>query len=112
VKPQVGHPPAEYRYNCNKADLLALYGELKRAAAPRPASLLAGYTGGISDGVLRKRALENAIERIGRELHTQYVASYTPPAATSIAFHAIRVEVRNRSDLKVRTRAGYWSVPQ
>jgi hypothetical protein len=36
--------------------------------------------------------------------------SFTPPHADAEEFHKIRVTVRNRLDLVVRTRAGYWPV--
>ncbi|WP_321476065.1 VWA domain-containing protein [uncultured Paludibaculum sp.] len=105
-------PPKPLQSDCNKADLLALFGELKRATAPHPASLLSAYTGGSADGVLRKNAMERALEAIGSELHTQYVLTFTPPAAAEIEFHNVKVVIRGRPDLTVRTRAGYWSIPR
>ncbi len=112
IKPHPGEQVLEPQYGCDKADLLALAGELKRATSPRASNMLAGYTGGVADGVLRKRGLEDALERIGRDLHTQYVGTFTPPASAGLSFHTIRVEVRNRPGLVVRTRAGYWSIPR
>jgi hypothetical protein len=36
--------------------------------------------------------------------------SFQPPPATEAGFHTIRVVVKGRPELNVRTRAGYWSV--
>ncbi len=65
------------------------------------------------DRVLKQRGLEEAVSRIGEELHSQYSLSFTPRAEQKAEFHQIRVEVRNRPELSARTRPGYWiAAPQ
>ena len=61
---------------------------------------------------LKKSALEGTIQRIAEEVHRQYVVSFTPPTGSSGEFHSIRVAVKNRPELAVRTRAGYWALPE
>jgi hypothetical protein len=62
----------------------------------------------MENGFLRKEGLEKALERIGNDLHTQYLLSFQPDVNAAPGFHKIRVEVKGRPDLVVRTRAGYW----
>jgi hypothetical protein len=44
---------------------------------------------------------------IGREIHNQYVISYSPNNKEEGGFHELKVLV-TRPDLEVRTREGYW----
>lgn len=79
-----------------------------------PAEVFTKYTGGREFGFITQRSLEEAISKIGEELHSQYLISYNPSNKLEGGWHAIRVEVRNRSGLDIRTRTGYWlaAVPE
>jgi VWFA-related protein len=85
-------------------------GELMRLKQPDLPVLFANATGGHTLGFLKKNALEDAIQLVGEEVHRQYILTFTPQTSESPNFHAIRVEVRNRPELQVKTRAGYWPV--
>ncbi|MEO8028350.1 MAG: VWA domain-containing protein [Bryobacteraceae bacterium] len=90
-------------------DLLAPFREAFRALqGPRadPFEALARLTGGRREAFAKRTSLEDAITRIGEEIHSQYMISYTPAQGTQ-GFHEIRLEVA-RPDAIVRTRAGYW----
>jgi VWFA-related protein len=89
-------------------NLLAVFVELKRLAQTNLASAFANSSGGVETGFLRKEGLEKALEKIGTDLHTQYLISFQPDANSIAGFHKIRVEVRGRPELVVRTRPGYW----
>ena len=52
--------------------------------------------------------LEDAIAKIGQEIHSQYLITYTPNNKEEGGWHDIRVTVSGRTDLKVRSRPGYW----
>jgi VWFA-related protein len=92
-------------------NLLAALVELKRLADTDLAAAFARSTGGMPTGFLRKQGLEKALERIGSDLHTQYMLSFQPDAETPAGFHSIRVEVKGKPDLVVRARSGYWKSP-
>jgi len=92
-------------------NLAVLFSELKRVSNPHTAETLARYTGGEVASILRKQTLEGVLARVGEQLHMQYLLSFTPAVSTSPSFHRIHVEVKDRPELIVRTRAGYWSVP-
>lgn len=72
-----------------------------------PVEMFTKGTGGAEFSFARQRGLEDAIQKIGDELHAQYLISYSPNNKTEGGFHGIQVEV-NRKDVKVRTRPGYW----
>ena len=68
--------------------------------------------GGIHQGNRRHRIqllqaarLEEAIQKIGAELHSQYFVSYTPNNKDEGGFHTLEVTV---GPYKTQTRPGYW----
>jgi hypothetical protein len=84
--------------------------ELFRLHQPDLSSLFSRTTGGETLSFLKKNALEQAIQRVGEEVHRQYIITFQPKAAGPGRFHAIRVAVRDRPGLRVRTREGYWEL--
>jgi len=84
--------------------------DLFHMTKPDLADLFTKTTGGTTDSFLKQNALENAIQAIGKEIHRQYILSFEPRNPEAGKFHAIRVAVRDRPDLQVKTRAGYWGV--
>lgn len=91
-------------------NLLAPFTELAHLSKPNLADLFTRLTGSAEAGFLTKNALESAIRNIGDEIHSQYILTFAPAAGGAGLFHAIRVEVKDRPDLKVKTREGYWDV--
>ncbi len=73
-----------------------------------PVELMTKGTGGEEFSFYNQRALENAIQKIGSELHSQYMITYTPNNAQEAGFHEIVVSVSNVHNIKVRARPGYW----
>jgi hypothetical protein len=64
-------------------------------------------TGGIHYSALRDTTIRSALDRIGGELHAEYILGYVPTNGASPAFHKIEVRV-SRPNLTVRTRPGYY----
>ncbi len=90
-------------------DLLAPFFELFRAMQGKqadPFEALVRLTGGRRESFARRRGLEDAITRVGEEIHSQYMLSYSPVPA-SPGFHEIRIEV-TQPGATVRSRVGYW----
>lgn len=89
-----------------------VYGiaELFRLHQPDLSRLFTNTTGGRALGFLKKNALERAIQLVGEEVHRQYILSFEPKGAEPGKFHAIRIAVKNRPELQVKTRDGYWAV--
>jgi VWFA-related protein len=85
-------------------------GELLRLHQQDLSVLLTQTTGGRSLSFLRKNALEQAIQLVSEEVHRQYILTFQPKDGEPGKFHPIRVLVKDRPELRVRTREGYWAV--
>jgi len=64
-------------------------------------------TGGEHIATFKNHSVENAIDEIGGELHSQYSLSYTPTGTSDTGYHEIKVKV-DKEGLKVRARPGYY----
>lgn len=72
--------------------------------------IAAAATGGVHYRAIRDSTVHSALDRIGSELHAQYVLSYRPsPAEQTAGFHEVKVTV-DRPEVTVRTRPGYFLV--
>lgn len=69
--------------------------------------VLTRFTGGRRYSLLTDSSLENAIQNISQEVHTQYLLRYVPNDQNEAGFHEIRVAVR-RLGIETQTRLGYW----
>jgi VWFA-related protein len=67
----------------------------------------AAATGGIHYSAVRAETLRDALDKIGGEIHAQYIISYRPNSERAPGFHAIAVTV-SRPNVLVRTRPGYY----
>lgn len=72
--------------------------------------LAAAATGGASLSTFRDRSIEEAIDEIGGELHSQYTLSYIPTGANATGYHEIKVSVMRKGakNLTIRARPGYY----
>ena len=67
----------------------------------------AAATGGIHYSAIRAATLRDALDKVGGELHAQYIIGYRPNSERASGFHSIRVTV-SRPNVSVRTRPGYY----
>jgi VWFA-related protein len=67
----------------------------------------AAATGGIHYGAVRASTLGDALDKIGGELHAQYIIGYRPNSERAPGFHSIKVTV-SRPGVLVRARPGYY----
>jgi len=86
-----------------------IYGGLKTLVVENPLSVLTRYTGGRQYAFFKQHSFEDAITKIGEEIHGQYLISYTPTNIHDQGYHRIRVEL-DRPELSVRSRPGYYSI--
>ena len=93
-------------------NVIALLRELGRLGSVDTAEALAHETGGLRLKFTRESALEEAVARIGEEIHTQYLLAFQPRNAGGEEYRAIRVDLPGRADLRWRTRPGYWITPE
>lgn len=96
-------PPAEQR-----VDILGGIGELARLGKTKTTEGLTRSTGGATFSFARQKGLETAIEKLGEELHSQYVLSFTP-ADSVPGYHRLEVQIPGKANLQIRARPAYWS---
>ena len=67
-------------------------------------------TGGITFFPFKVQDLAQSFENIANELRHQYSVLYRPePARNDGQFHPVSIRVKNRKDLQVRARKGYYA---
>jgi VWFA-related protein len=104
-KENIPLPPVEQR-----VDILGGIAELARLGKANSTQILASTTGGETFDFTRQKGLENAIENLGKELHTEYVLSFVPQYP-SPGFHRLEVSLTRRGKFRIRARPGYWTLP-
>jgi VWFA-related protein len=87
--------------------LLGLGEEAKKPLFKDSMIYFARYSGGQSYQKWGKDTVQQALNRIATEIHSQYELAYAPPSPVAVGFHTIKVEVR-RPGTKVRARAGWF----
>jgi len=80
---------------------------IKHKITDHALELAATATGGAHIATFKNHSIENAIDEIGGELHSQYSVSYIPTGTNETGYHEIKVKV-NKEGLKVRARPGYY----
>jgi VWFA-related protein len=88
--------------------MVEIFKDVKSIFVDNPVEVFTKGTGGEQFGFYRQRGLEEAIEKIGAELHSQYMLSYNPNNKDEGGFHEISVDVSGRRGVTTRTRPGYW----
>jgi len=88
--------------------MVEVFKDTKAIFKQNPAEVFTRGTGGVQFGFARQHGLEDAIQRLGADLHSQYMISYNPNNKDQGGFHSISVTVTGAKDVKVRTRPGYF----
>ncbi|MEP6716167.1 MAG: VWA domain-containing protein [Terriglobia bacterium] len=87
--------------------LKEIYTDAKGIFVKDPSTQLAKATGAQQFYFLKQRGLEEAVQEISRQLHSQYMLSYQPTDKEQGGYHTIEVSI-DRSNLIATTRPGYW----
>ena len=95
-----------------RAEFMPLFKEIlkdvKDIFVDNPVEIMTKGTGGQEFSFVSQRGLESAISKIGEQLHSQYMITYTPNNGNEAGFHEIEVTIAGLRGAKVRTRPGYW----
>ena len=91
-----------------QVDVIGAIGELMRVGKTNTTEALTKATGGATLSFSKQKALEDAIQRFGTELHSQYVISFAPDAPAP-GYHRIEVRLARPVKILVRARSGYWT---
>jgi VWFA-related protein len=90
--------------------MLEIFRDVKNIFKVSTATLFTKGTGGEQFPFATSHGLEEAISRIGDELHSQYLITYSPNNKGDGGFHKIEVEVIGRQ-YKCETKPGYYMSP-
>jgi len=106
-----------YGYNAGRAEFIPLmvevFKDVKAIFKDNPVELFTKGTGGSEFGFHSQRTLEEAIQRMGEEVHSSYLLTYSPNNKEEGGFHKIIVDVMGHPEVKrVQTRPGYWVASQ
>jgi VWFA-related protein len=93
----------------NQVSFGPMITELARLANKNTVQALARATGGQELRFETKSKLENDLIRLGADIHSRYVISFSPEISPEPRFHRLEVRIKDRPDAIVHTRAGYWS---
>jgi VWFA-related protein len=89
--------------------MVELFKDAKAIFKDNPIEAFTKGTGGTEYSFVRQRGLEEAIQKIGAELHSQYMVTYRPNNKDEGGFHKIEVAISNAPEVKkTQTRPGYW----
>ncbi len=88
-------------------DILGGFGELFRLGGVNTSEALTKATGGAVYSFARLKGLEEAIQKLSGELHSQYLLSFAPAGDAKPGFRSLRVDVR-APGVRIRARPGYW----
>lgn len=92
--------------------LIEIYRDAKAIFKRNPVVIFTGGTGGSQFSYYRHNGLEEAIERIGEQLHSEYLISYSPSNKLEGGFHQISVYVNSPLARRIQVRPGYWLAPE
>ena len=87
--------------------LKEIYTDVKGIFVANPAEKFANLTGGAQFYFLKQKGLEDAVQKISTEIHSQYLISYSPSNKGEPGFHTIEVSVEGTKYI-CRARPGYW----
>ncbi len=90
------------------ASILQIVPELVRLGKTNAVQALTTATGGSDYPFAKERGIENAIEKLGVEVHTQYILNFPLPADATGA-RKIEVSVPEHPDYRIRARQAYWA---
>ena len=102
-----------YGLNAGRAEFIPLMLEVLRDVKyifkDNPVELFTKGTGGSEFGFHSQRTLEEAVQKVSEELHSEYTISYSPNNREEGGFHQIQVDVTGHPEVKrTQTRPGYW----
>jgi VWFA-related protein len=96
----------------NSADfmplLLEIYHDAKAIFKSNPVHILSKGTGGTEYSYYRGHGLEQAIQDIAEQLHSEYMISYRPNNLQEGGFHTISLAIDSPLAKRYDARPGYW----
>lgn len=92
--------------------LMEIYRDAKAIFKTTPVQVYTKGTGGEEYPFYGGHGLEEAVQKIGEELHSEYTLSYSPNNKEEGGFHRIQVSVTGHPYIAkngIKVRPGYWA---
>jgi VWFA-related protein len=89
--------------------LKEIYTDAKGIFVKDPAKQFSLQTGGQHFYFVKQKGMEDAVARIGEEIHSQYLVSYRPSNFGESGYHTIEVTIDRSPQYITKTRPGYWN---
>jgi len=87
--------------------LKEIYKDAKGLFVDNPSTIFTDQTGGEQYAFYREKGLQDVIQRISEEIHSQYIVSYNPNNKNEGGFHEIEIRL-DRPEYRARARPGYY----
>ena len=98
---------SEYVPPANGPDYIGAIREVARLGKVKTGDVLPAETGGRKMSFNTLHGLEGLLERVGDEIHNQYLLTYTPESRTA-GYHTIEVRLPGEPKSRIHARPGYW----
>jgi VWFA-related protein len=82
--------------------------EALRLTTRNAADEFAKWTGGRHLSFTRLEGLQDAVQRLSSEVHSQYLLSFQPQESSNKGLHRLIVQVRGHKGSQIRARPSYW----
>lgn len=102
------YPEAPPDHSAAVFDALPPFEEIGRSLKENIGRSLAVYTGGRQLNFEKEKTLQDDLDELTVEIHSQYQISFPAPEDTSPVYHEIEVQVKDHPDAIIRARPGYW----
>ncbi len=89
--------------------IAGIFSEIAHQAKKNTAASLAQVTGGRVMNFETKSRLENDLIKLGGDIHSRYLISFTPEEEAKSSFHKLEITVRDHPDASIKAREGYWA---
>lgn len=86
--------------------------EALHASKADTCKILTDASGGEQLKFETRAKLENDLIRLGGDIHSRYILSFTPAADAKPGLHRIQVAIKGRPGLQVVSRPGYWAASE
>ncbi|MEP6963030.1 MAG: hypothetical protein ABI995_13200, partial [Acidobacteriota bacterium] len=88
-----------------------IFALVKGIFIPNSLEVYSKFTGGIEQNFVSLGGMEEAVQKIGEDLHSQYLLTFNPQSKEG-GYHEIEVRVKLTTNLDVKARPGYWIAPR
>ncbi len=89
-----------------------IFALVKGVFVPNSHEVYTKFSGGKEENFVTLSGLEEAVQNIGEEVHSQYLLTFAPPTTAKGGYHEVTVKVLAAANLDIRTRNGYWIAPR